>query len=103
MSIYCPFALQQQTFDGRSPDRQQPIKPLVAALENNTDYTTRHQSAAASMGAWGGVGDDLDRRFQRLDPLLAIPGVNVLSRVARRRPGGLSTERWAKHSYELAS
>jgi hypothetical protein len=29
-------------------------------------------------------GADLDRRFQRLDPLLAIPGVNVLSRLAEQ-------------------
>ena len=32
------------------------------------------------------VMDDLDRRFQRLDPLLAIPGVNVLSCVAEQVP-----------------
>jgi hypothetical protein len=30
------------------------------------------------------VGDDIDPRFQRLDPLLAIPGVNVLSRLAEQ-------------------
>jgi hypothetical protein len=30
------------------------------------------------------VGDDIDPRFQRLDPLLATPGVNVLSRLAEQ-------------------
>jgi hypothetical protein len=40
MSICRPFALQQQTFDSRSPDRQQPIKSLVAALETiRIDYS----------------------------------------------------------------
>jgi hypothetical protein len=30
------------------------------------------------------VRNDLDHRFQRLDPLLAIPGMNVLSRLAEQ-------------------
>jgi hypothetical protein len=46
MSICRPFALQQQTFDSRSPDRQQPIKPLVAALETiEIDYSSSVGSA----------------------------------------------------------
>jgi hypothetical protein len=76
--------------DGRCPS------PLGVAGRDVWDHRAPiavfiHSAAARTTSIHGmidpsskRVGDDLDRRFQRLDPLVTIPGMNVLPSVARQ-------------------